>query len=61
MRNLLKRRRIVAEPPPWIIEELKQQKQEHLRENNQPRVELPLPELPPDETEEEPIERVVEL
>ena len=51
----------VAELPPWVIEDLKQHKHERLRQDNQPRIELPLLEPPPEENEEEPIERVIEL
>lgn len=47
-------------PPPWVIEEIKrQQKHERLHENNQPCVELPLPEPP--EKEEVPPQKPVEV
>jgi hypothetical protein len=53
---------LVVELPPWIIEDLKQQhKRERLHQDNQPRVELPLPEPPPDEKEDGTPERVVDL
>ena len=42
----------MTELPPWVIEDLKQHKHEQLHQDNQPRIELPLPEPPSDENEE---------